>query len=49
MLVFSGLEPAAGFRFIRYALVGLWGGVGAPWVFVRLKLADKEKRKAKNE
>ena len=41
---FSGLEPAAGFRFIRYALVGLWGGVGAPWVFVKLKLAEEEKR-----
>jgi membrane-associated phospholipid phosphatase len=43
-LIFSGMEPAGIFRFIRYALVGLWGGVGAPWVFVRLKLADKEKR-----
>ncbi|MCP4628122.1 MAG: phosphatase PAP2 family protein [bacterium] len=43
-LVFSGLEPAAGFRFIRYAVVGLWGGVGAPWVFVRLRLAETEPR-----
>jgi membrane-associated phospholipid phosphatase len=42
-LAFSGMEPAAPFRFIRYALVGLWGGVGAPWMFVRLRLADKEK------
>jgi len=39
---FSGLEPAGLFRFTRYALVGLWGGVGAPWMFVRLRLADKE-------
>ena len=43
-LAFSGMEPAGMFRFIRYALVGLWGGVGAPWVFVRLKLAEQEKR-----
>jgi len=39
---FSGLEPAAFFRFLRYALVGLWGGLGAPWIFVRLKLAETE-------
>jgi membrane-associated phospholipid phosphatase len=38
----AGLEPAFLFRFVRYALVGLWGGMGAPWVFVRLKLADTE-------
>ncbi len=36
---FSGLEPALLFRFIRYALMGFWGGAGAPWVFVRLGLA----------
>lgn len=41
-VVFNSLEPAGLFRFIRYALVGLWGGVGAPWMFVRLKLADRE-------
>jgi hypothetical protein len=23
-------------------LVGLWGGLGAPWLFVRLKLAESE-------
>jgi hypothetical protein len=40
--VFSGLEPAAFFRFGRYVLVGLWGGLGAPWIFVRLKLAETE-------
>ncbi|TLN15044.1 phosphatase PAP2 family protein, partial [bacterium] len=27
-------------RFIRYALVGVWVAAGAPWLFVRLKLAD---------
>ena len=41
-LAFNSMEPAGMFRFIRYALVGLWGGVGAPWVFVRLKLAEGE-------
>ena len=33
------LEPALLFRFIRYALMGFWGGAGAPWVFVKLGLA----------
>jgi len=37
--VFAGLEPALFFRFIRYTLIGFWGGAGAPWVFVRLGLA----------
>ena len=41
-LAFSGMEPAALLRFMRYALVGLWGSVGAPWLFVRLRLAEKE-------
>lgn len=27
------------FRFFRYALIGLWAGLGAPWVFVKLGLA----------
>ncbi|MGC9394101.1 MAG: phosphatase PAP2 family protein [Anaerolineae bacterium] len=36
---FSTLEPALLFRFIRYALMGFWGGAGAPWLFVRLGLA----------
>jgi membrane-associated phospholipid phosphatase len=26
-------------RFVRYALVGAWFGFGAPWAFLRLKLA----------
>jgi membrane-associated phospholipid phosphatase/putative flippase GtrA len=38
---FYGLEPEQIYRFARYALVGLWTGLGAPWLFVRLKLADK--------
>jgi membrane-associated phospholipid phosphatase len=40
---FAGLEPAWVFRVVRYALVGLWAGLGAPWMFVRLKLAETEK------
>ena len=39
---FAGLEPAWLFRVVRYALVGLWTGLGAPWLFVRLKLAEIE-------
>ena len=41
-IAFSAMEPAAVFRFARYFLVGLWGGFGAPWLFVRLKLAERE-------
>jgi hypothetical protein len=26
-------------RAVRYALVGLWVALGAPWIFVQLKLA----------
>lgn len=40
--VFAGLEPAALFRYIRYGLVGLWGGVGAPWLFLNLKWSAYE-------
>jgi membrane-associated phospholipid phosphatase len=39
--LFSRLEPALLFRFFRYGLIGLWGGLGAPWMFVTLKLAQK--------
>lgn len=39
---FAGLEPAWVFRVVRYALVGLWAGLGAPWMFVRLALAETE-------
>ena len=41
-IAFSELEPMGLFRVIRYALVGLWGGLGAPWMFVRFKLAETE-------
>ena len=40
-MAFDQLEPADLYRVIRYALVGLWGGLGAPWLFVKLKLAEK--------
>jgi membrane-associated phospholipid phosphatase len=36
-ILFAGLEPPALFRYIRYGLVGLWGGLGAPWLFLKLK------------
>lgn len=39
---FQGLEPDSVFRVLRYALVGLWCSAGAPWIFMRLKLADAE-------
>jgi len=32
------------FRFVRYVLVGLWAGVAAPWLFVRLRLAAPLRR-----
>ena len=38
----SGLEPLSLFRVFRYASVGLWGALGAPWLFVRLRLAKTE-------
>jgi len=41
-VAFSGADPEPIFRFIRYGLVGLWGGLGAPWAFVRLRLAERK-------
>ncbi|MCS7282438.1 MAG: phosphatase PAP2 family protein [Anaerolineae bacterium] len=38
-VAFAALQPALLFRFIRYGLVGLWGGLGAPWVFRKWRLA----------
>lgn len=43
-LLFAGLEPAPLFRFLRYGLVGFWAGLGAPWVFVKMGLAEKRQR-----
>lgn len=39
---FTGVEPALVLRLVRYALVGLWATLGAPWLFVRLGLAGRE-------
>ncbi|UCF93464.1 MAG: phosphatase PAP2 family protein [Desulfobacterales bacterium] len=35
----DGLEPEWLAGFVRYVCLGLWVAWGAPWVFVRLKLA----------
>ena len=37
---FISLEPEPFFRFIRYGLLGLWASLGAPWVFLGMKLAQ---------
>ena len=42
-VAFKQLEPAGLYRVCRYALVGLWGGLGAPWLFVKLKLAETDR------
>ena len=36
----EGESLYAVFRFVRYGLVGLWISLGAPWLFLRLGLAD---------
>jgi len=41
-LAFAGLEPAIILRLVRYAVVGFWGAVGAPWAFLKLGLAERE-------
>jgi membrane-associated phospholipid phosphatase len=41
-VTFEGLEPVLVFRFIRYTLVGLWGSLGAPWAFTRLRLSKSK-------
>ena len=33
------------FRYIRYGLTGLWISLGAPWIFVKVKLADSSPKK----
>jgi glycerophosphoryl diester phosphodiesterase len=48
-VTFSGLEPEPLFQFVCYSLVGLWGGFGAPWVFVRLDLAGKRPKDNERE
>ena len=41
-IAFEQLEPAGLCRVWRYGMVGLWGGLGAPWLFVKLKIAGRE-------
>jgi membrane-associated phospholipid phosphatase len=36
-------------RFLRYALVGAWVAAGAPWLFLRLGLAEREEIHSANE
>jgi membrane-associated phospholipid phosphatase len=36
----SAYEPEPVYRFLRYSLMGLWGGLGAPWLFVKLGLSE---------
>lgn len=38
-IVLADLAPMAFWRFTRYALLGLWAAVGAPWLFVKMSLA----------
>jgi hypothetical protein len=40
---FEGYEPESAFRVIRYSLIGLWASLGAPWLFVKLHLAEVDK------
>lgn len=37
----EGSSQYAVFRFARYAAIGLWVSAGAPWLFLRLKLAGR--------
>jgi hypothetical protein len=39
---FSDLDPELLLRLVRYTLVGLWGAFGAPWLFLKVGLADRE-------
>ena len=32
------------FTMVRYAVIGLWMGIGAPWVFVMTRLSQQEQR-----
>lgn len=41
-VVFEGAEPEGVFRVLRYAIIGLWVTLGAPWAFVKLRLAKVE-------
>ncbi|MGD2178872.1 MAG: hypothetical protein PVG71_13745 [Anaerolineae bacterium] len=40
-IVFSGKRGCLqiAMRFVRYAILGLWAGFAAPWLFEKLQLA----------
>jgi len=46
-ILFEGIAPETEallpyfLRFVRYAVIGFWVSAGAPWLFVKMKLADK--------
>jgi membrane-associated phospholipid phosphatase len=37
--LFGEAEPVSVFRLLRYTVVGLWAGFGAPWVFLKTGLS----------
>jgi hypothetical protein len=39
---FAALQSVLVWRFIRYALMGLWGSLGAPWAFTKVGLASRQ-------
>lgn len=42
--LFEGLEPVVLFRLIRYGLIGFVAAFGAPWAFVKIRLAEVRAR-----
>jgi len=40
--LFAGVEPALLLRLVRYALVGAWVALGAPWLFLRVGIAGQK-------
>ena len=47
-MVFPGEESALylGFRFLSFGLIGLWGSLGAPWLFRLLRLVPEDQKRA---
>jgi hypothetical protein len=43
-LIFPSSEDllSSALRYLRYGLVGVWVSAGAPWLFIRLKLAKPQ-------
>jgi hypothetical protein len=37
-MAFAVLEPEPLWRIIRYSILGLWVGYGAPWCFIQIRL-----------